>query len=360
MKLAVFARSLDASPTGRGMVAREVVSALRRVQPDVRIDLFAAVDPSWGGVTFHQGRGRTVAADTWLMLRGIGRELARIEPDGLWCPTHLLPHGVPAELPVVLTLLDVVWRDHPDTMTSPQRWFARYGERGLKRADRIVCISEFTRRRLIHYWPELASRARVVHLAPNSAFQRTRDGQPPVAPAGVVVNVDTIEPRKNLGVLLDAMADLPELRLVQCGGRGWKTGELATRAAQMPNVRLMGYADDQTVAGLYQTAAVAVFPTIYEGFHLPPLDAMALGCPVVASDIPVHREVLGDAATYFDPRNARALAAAIRRIVADPHERARMTARGHERAARYSWDATAKAIIDVVSDAQSERRKRRM
>src|SRR5262249_53729766 len=145
MILAVLARSLDQQPTGRGFVAWELVQALRHLRPDINVHLFAARDPRWDGVTFHRMKGQTPIGDLRLMGYEVAREVRRIRADALWCVTHVLPFGLPRDLPIVVTLLDVVWRDHPETMDPLNRWVSRYAECFLKQAERIVCISEFTR-----------------------------------------------------------------------------------------------------------------------------------------------------------------------------------------------------------------------
>jgi glycosyltransferase involved in cell wall biosynthesis len=253
MILAVIARGLQGKPSGRGLVAYEMVVALRRVRPAIEIHLFARADPGCPGVTFHAASGRTLMSDLWRMSRGVSRDIKRLRPDALWCATHLLPLGLPGDLPTIVTLLDVVWRDYPNTMDRRHRLAAAYGGWGLKRAERIVCISEFTGRRLAHYWP----RAHVVRLAPGSSTTMRGESDPLNIAGPVVGNVGTVEPRKNLGVLLDAMARLLEATLLQCGAIGWNVNQLVARAGDMQNVHLLGYADERALRSLYRGAAVA-------------------------------------------------------------------------------------------------------
>jgi len=357
MILAVIARSLDATPTGRGTVGREYVRAIRRVRSDIGIELFAGADPDWDGVNFHPVGGG-ILPSVWHMGWGVGTELKELRPHAVWCATHLLPRGVPADVPTIVTLLDVVWRDKPHTLKLRQRLTARYGERGLHRADQIVCISEFTRGRLLHYWPELAPRAIVIHIAPRSSLVRQHNPNPMESTRPVVVSVGTLEPRKNLSVVLDAMERLPDIKLVHAGTQGWNIGHIVSRAAGMSNVKLLGYVDENTVHSLYANATVAAFPSVYEGFDLPPLEAMVVGCPVVASDIPVHREILGDAAMFVPADDADAWAHALQRVVDDGAYRAHLVAAGRAQAARYSWDTAARELTRVIDDALAKKRAR--
>lgn len=350
MILAVFARGLEERPTGRGLVAREILSGLRRVRPDIRIHLFAAGNPEIADVTRHSARGEHPVGDLWRMVGGAAREIAELRPDVVWSATHLLPFGVPRRLPRVVTLLDAVWRDLPATMSLKNRVVSRLAEHSLTHASRVVCISEFTRGRLAHHWPHLRSRSSVMYLAPSSSLAAAVPVQ--IDGSGsIVANVGTLEPRKNLQTLLAAMAALPDATLIQCGSVGWRTSDVLRRARRMTNVRLTGYAQDGFLRALYERAAVAVFPSFYEGFHIPPVDAMALGCPVAASDIPVHREILGDAAVYFAPTDVRSLAETLHSLIQNPDEQARLSELGRARARRFSWDAAARTLADVLEDA---------
>jgi len=347
--VAVLARGLNARPTGRGLLARELIPALRRVRSDINVHLFAGSDPCWPGVTFHP-ENRGPIANVWRQAVGIAHEMKRINPDIVWSVTHLLPGGLPRGIPRVATLLDLVWRDHPTTMDRGHRLAAKYGELRLRQADRIVCISAFTRERLAQYFPQLLARSCVIRLAPRYLADSGKEGQQLSVSGPVVANVGTIEPRKNLGLLLQAIERLPAVTLLHCGDIGWNASEIVAKAKRMPNVRLLGYADDETVSSVYCNATVAAFPTLYEGFDLPPLEAMAAGCPVIASDIPVHHEVLGDAARYIKAGDPGALAATIDAIVHDANLQHQLRTRGVEQAAKYSWDTAAIELSTVFDE----------
>jgi glycosyltransferase involved in cell wall biosynthesis len=350
MKIVAFARSLEAKSTGRGAVARELLGAMARLPGAPEVDLFAAEDVGIPGCRFHPARGSGMLGGAWRVLRGIASDVRKIRPDVFWGTTHFLPRGLPAELPKVTTLLDLVWKDHPETLSGSRRLFARWMERGLWESSRILCISGFTRDRLKAHWPELAEKAEVVHLAVNPQLKS------PSNPARLlqerfglegeyVLNVDTFEPRKNLGVLLEAIGRLKPLTFVHCGHVGWKVGREVALARSLPNVRLLGYVGEEELSALYAGALAAVFPSLYEGFHLPPLDAIALGTPVLASDIPVHREILGDAASYFAPGSASDLEARIVDLRDCPEKRAALSRAGPAHAAAFRWERSAEKVL---------------
>jgi glycosyltransferase involved in cell wall biosynthesis len=352
LRVAVFARSLDRRPTGRGVYAFEMLQELGR-SPGLALEVFSGEPPPLPNCNGWPARGRSRLEALDRLVGGIARDLARIRPDILWCTTHLVPLGLPAALPRVVTLHDLVWRDHPETLDCGRRLLGRSMEHLLAGAQRIACVSEFTRGRLEALWPELAPKAVVIPNAASTRRSAPHPGSDFLRRLGIdrpfVLNVDTIEPRKGLGTLLDAMAELPDLLLVQCGQVGWKAAALGERAARAQNVRLLGYADRATLTSLYRAARAAVFPSIYEGFHLGPLEAAKEGCPVVLSDIPVHREVLGEAARYFPPGDARALALRLREAAHD-EDRASWASRARERAELFSWKVSAARLIRVFHE----------
>ena len=354
MKVAVFARGLTRRSTGRGVYAAEMLRALAALG-GIELEVFSGEPLDLPGCRFWPANGRTAAGSAWRVLRGIGRDVRALAPDLLWSATHFLPRGLPRGLPTVATLLDAVWRDHPETMSRGRRWAAAWVEEGLRRADQIVCISGFTRDRLAAHWPELVPRAEVIHLAPNPRLQAFPADPALLARLGIdrpfVITVGTLEPRKNLALILDAMRLMPGLLLVHCGPAGWNVPRLSERARQSPDVRLLGWVDEPTLATLYRSAVAAVFPSIYEGFDLPAVDAASLGCPLVVSDIPVHREVLGEAALYFPLGGAAEAARGLRDLIESPDRRLELSRSARARAARYAWEASAHRLREVFARA---------
>jgi alpha-1,3-rhamnosyl/mannosyltransferase len=172
-------------------------------------------------------------------------------------------------------------------------------------------------------------------------------------PGRYILFVGTIEPRKNLSLLLDAHQALPpETRrgfpLVVAGGDGWKSEELLRRIAQDPCCLRTGFVDNATLPDLYRGATVLVYPSHYEGFGLPPLEAMACGCPVIASSIPPHREVLGEAALFCDPGDPDRLAANIESLLASESLKNHYSQAGIRRAAGFSWERAAADLLKLL------------
>ncbi len=236
-----------------------------------------------------------------------------------------------------------------------------------RRTDRVLAISESTGRDLVRLFDFPADRVTVVHLGvdrerffPLDEAQRPAARQK-LADYGIkgeyLLYVGTIEPRKNLERLLLAFDRLRRLghrecRLVIAGKRGWLCDGYDKTLAGLPAatremIIQTEYFPTSDLAALYNLAALLVYPSLYEGFGLPVLEAMACGCPVVTSNVSSLPELAGGAGRLVDPLDVEAIAAAISAVLADPAERERMWREGLQQAARFSWEETARKTLDV-------------
>ena len=197
-------------------------------------------------------------------------------------------------------------------------------------------------------------------LPPESAGRRTTaaDGRRLAGADRYLLFVGTVEPRKDLPGLVEAFDSIagehPDVRLVLAGADGWGTSQLAAalgRARARHRVTRLGYVDDEARAALLRGAAALVFPSLYEGFGLPVLEAMTAGTAVVATDTAATREVAGDAALLVGVRDVDALAGALVTVLSDDATRAGLVARGHRNLARFSWDRTAAEMVALYRRA---------
>jgi glycosyltransferase involved in cell wall biosynthesis len=258
-------------------------------------------------------------------------------------PTPVLWRGRSA-----VTVHDATPWLHPETVGLGMRWYyAPLFPQALGRAAAVFTVSEAAR-------DDLVRTARVppdrIHVTPNGVDERFFEARAPEGPrAPYLLAVGTLEPRKNLPVLLDAFralrAEGRDLELLLVGRRGWTdslpVGDLA------PHVRLLGAVSDAELSSLYAGAACYVLPSLYEGFGLPLAEAMAAGVPAVASDIPALREVGGETVRYADPHDAASFAAAIRAALDDRQGSQLRAAAARGRARRFRWDACAEATLRV-------------
>jgi glycosyltransferase involved in cell wall biosynthesis len=243
-------------------------------------------------------------------------------------------------LPKVITLHDLQHLDLPALFPRAERAFRSvYWHRSLRRAERVITISAFVRDRAVASLGLDASRIRVVPLGVDHA--RLRPGAGPREP--FLLYPARRWPHKNHERLFEAFALLrrehPGLRLVLTGGGDF--------SGVPDGVEARGQVGVDELVGLLQRASALVFPSLYEGFGLPPLEAMACGCPVACSNAAALPEVVGDAARLFDPHEPRAIADAVLDVLAAPEE---WVARGLVRAQSFSWDSTARATDEVYAE----------
>jgi glycosyltransferase involved in cell wall biosynthesis len=175
-------------------------------------------------------------------------------------------------------------------------------------------------------------------------------------PENFILFVGTREPRKNLKRLLDAYMELPErlkkeFKLVLIGPQGWNKTESESALRKMgDHVIVMGYMETPTLGYVYNLATLFVFPSLYEGFGLPPLEAMACGCPVVVSNVSSLPEVCGDAAYYVEPQDPSSIAEGICKVLEDSDTREALISKGIERAGVFSWERTARETLAVFRE----------
>ena len=282
---------------------------------------------SWGG----PGRPATLVRDLWWYPHGLPREARGL--DVLHCPTFRAP--VRSPVPVVVTLHDLAVLRHPGTFNQWTRFYSRLAVPRVARAARLlIAVSEFTRREIVELLGVPAERIRVL---PNGVGD-------PFVPHGAasrgdyVLAVGTLEPRKNLALVQQAARALAvELRVV--GARGWGGVEVDG---------WLGRVSDEELARLYRGARCLVYPSLYEGFGIPVLEAMACGTPVVTSARGATEEVAGGAAVLVDPHDPAAIANGIEEAAARRDE---LRARGFERAAQFTWERVAAETWAVYEEA---------
>ncbi len=353
MRIGFDASKALAPRDGIGRYARELLRALAELDAGVELELFglpaaageAEASEELSGLPSHSG---------WRILPGtidLFHSTAWNVPPGFRGPT-------------VFTCHDLTFLSHPQCHTLDNKVHCLTG---LLRANlagaHFLAVSQATADSLGQQLGIGAERVDVIHhglpsdLRPLPRRQARRrlherwqiDGAP-------VLAVGTLEPRKNLGRLLDAYAGLDdELRrahpLVIAGGGGWKNDALLARCAEISNsgstVHRLDPEGDDDLSLLYSAAAVFAYPSLAEGFGLPVIEAMACGTPVITSNASSLPEVAGDAAWLIDPLDTSDLRGALEELLLNPDHRKRLRARGRKRAATFTWAETARRTLDL-------------
>lgn len=284
--------------------------------------------------------------------------------------------GVPFSRGVrVITVHDLIFHHHPETFPKPaQMGLELLVPLGAKRSQCVIAISMATKRDLIDTYAVDADKISVVHSglgysAPNTVTDEdTLRRKFELGDRPVVLCVAAALAHKNIPRLFEAFATIDKPGdgaapvLVIAGHAGlehdnWQ--RLAQELGIVDDVRFTGWVEDEDLEGLYRLAACFAYPTLYEGFGMPVLEAMQRGTPVVCSNTTSLPEVAGDAALTFDPLDVDAIGAAISRVLADPVLAADLVARGHERVKQFTWRATAEATIRSYERAWDRYRRDR-
>ena len=322
---------IDVSPLAltRAGTARHLNGLLPHLEamPDVDVRRLA-----WGG----GGRVTAVTRDVWWYLAALPRRARGL--DVLHCPSFRAPLRSP--VPLVVTVHDLAVLRHPEVFNRWSRTYGRLVVPGVVRAaDRVIAVSEFTKRELVEVVGVSPDRIRVVPNAVAEPF--TSEGA--AAEGDYALTVGTIEPRKNLPRLFEAMKDVGlELRVV--GERGWGQSNVDVG---LHHFRFLGRVSDETLANLYRGARVFVYPSLYEGFGIPVLEAMACGVPVVTNRGGALEELTAGAAVLVDPHDPSSIRAGVEEALARRDE---LRSAGLERARGFSWAASAAATAAVYRE----------
>ena len=360
--------------TGTERYSREVIAALVRAAPQHGFRLYLRDWPVPGFALSPEAPSASVEyrliriARLWTHI-GLARELMAHPPDALFVPAHVLPAAfawpqMRRRIHAVVTVHDVGYRHFPSAHPPIQRLYLDLGTRlSVRYASAVIVDSEATRRDVIRFYGRGVAHDRVIVAHPGrpalaevgeEEARRTLarfgldDGRP------YALHIGTLQPRKNLRRLIQAWARVVqragahEPRLVLAGGQGWG-GEDWTALIEAAHVRssvvLTGYVSDAEKAALLRSARAYVFPSLYEGFGFPLLEAQSAGLPVACSDAASLPEVAGGSALLFDPLDVEAIAEALCVVLFDEGIRRRLIEAGRRNLMRFSWDACARLVL---------------
>jgi glycosyltransferase involved in cell wall biosynthesis len=262
------------------------------------------------------------------------------------------PMRRPGAPPAAIFVYDLAFKLRPAEVPWQQRaYLGSVLGPALRQAAAVLVISQRTRQDLLDCYP-IEELDRKISVVPLGASRSVTSGPLPegVEP-GFILAVGTIEPRKNYPRLLEAYRRLrsdPKPPLVIAGRAGWAYGDALERIKSEPGVRYLGHVDEPTLAALYDAAVVLAFPSLYEGFGLPLLEAMARGLPAVVGNTGALPELAGDAALLVDPEDVSAIQVSLEHVLADSELRERLALAGRERAKAYSWELAASRTREVL------------
>ncbi|MCE5310769.1 MAG: glycosyltransferase family 4 protein [Acidobacteriales bacterium] len=304
----------------------------------------------------------------------------QFQPDLYHMPLNRVPYWMPKPYVVTVHDMSVLLFEQVSSWRQSLRHYLF--RRGLLRADKVIAVSEATRRDVEHYLNIPASRIRRIYNAPDPRFaahpnpadaraagpgsadhERRRILERYQISYPYLLYTGTIRPQKNIPRMVEAFAVLRgdlenhpvyhDLRLIIIGDevtRNPTVRQAVNKTHMEQAVRFLGFVPFDTLRVFYESAAAFVFPSLYEGFGLPPLEAMASGTPVVTSNVSSLPEVTGDAAMIVNPDNVFDIARGIREVLLDPSLRRDLVTRGYSQAASFSWDVTAREVLDTYRE----------
>lgn len=302
----------------------------------------------------------------WWEQVSLPRALRRTRPDVLFAPKTMLPMFLPGGVRSVVMVHDLLYFPVRGRYLHEYRWHdiaynRLFYRASCRRADAVVCNSEHTRRDLLDVCPMPSEKTSVAYLGvtrprPEQVDERAvgacRARYGVTAP--YVLYPGSLSPRKNMVRGVRAWAEIAVTMphdLVVTAGKSWRDGEVEAevdRLGMRARFRRLGMVSDDDMPALYAGADALFFPSLYEGFGLPVLEAMACGCPVVTANATSLPEAAGDAARLVDPENEADMVSGLRHVLTDPAYAETLRAKGRERAARFTWERTARTMLDVM------------
>jgi glycosyltransferase involved in cell wall biosynthesis len=367
MRIALNAMQVRAAKSGVGQHIHALVEALVEVAPQEHFTLYCSPQ----NVRNYSFQAPNYEARVW----GLPEKarVVRLLHEYAFLPSELarrgydLFHGMSNFLPprkvcpYVVTIHDLAYYVHPERCPWLRRqyWYAMT-RRTVELADAVITDSQASRRDIEHFFPSLQGR---IHVILNAAHRRFRPLDLPreqthLPALGVdfpyLLYVGTLEPGKNVERIIRAFDSIagafPRHHLLIAGDCGWLYEGIlaaASTARARDRIHIMGHQPDDVVVELMNFCEVFVFPSLYEGFGLPPLEAMACGAPVITSNASSLPEVVGDAALLVDPLSIEEIAAAMHRVLGDAALRHELREKGLARAGQFSWKNAAKETLSV-------------
>lgn len=351
----------------------EMVCQLPRVEPQLDFTAFVgngqlpsdfstALPPN---ISFSRSRFPTVKADVRIAWEQFALPFAsgRARLDLLFCPVNVRPFI--AICPTVITIHDVIFLHYPQAFHPLKRMYLRtMTSWSARHATHVIAVSEATRQDVIKLLGVPPRRITSVHNGVGTQFKPYSRQEKEVfkrekgVEGRVVLYIGTLEPRKNVTTLLKAFAAiasepvLQDVMLVVGGSKGWYYDEIFSMAERLGltscgRVRFLGRVPDEELPLWYNIATLCAYPSLYEGFGLPPLEAMACGTPVVVSNTSALPEVVGEAGILAAPEDVGAWSEAMRRLLEDGEMAQQLSRKGLEQAAKFSWERSAQETAAV-------------
>lgn len=369
MKIAIQVSDLDQSRIdGTRVYIRELINRLGALAPQYLFELYHQKNfhPDLQPKIFLNYQEKKIPFPwAWMQTRFAWR-VFRDSPDKLFFPIQAAPFFLTKKQEVIATVHDLAWKKFPETFSWGDRLrLDLHLAHVVRRADKLIAVSASTKNDLLQYLPTLPSeKIRVIHHGFDGAFYQERVpeeeqikilSQYDLAKEGFVLYVGALQPRKNLVRLIKAFEILkeqsPEAKLVLAGEVAWLAGDILEaqrRSVYKKDILLLGKVSFETLRALYQGARLVAFPSLYEGFGLPVLEAFASRAALLTADNSSLREVAGEGALYCNGEDTSDIAIKLQELWQNEALRVVLRSKGEEELKRFSWEKCTKETLDFI------------
>ncbi|MFH1284659.1 MAG: glycosyltransferase family 1 protein [Candidatus Peregrinibacteria bacterium] len=367
MKIAIDIRTAGGEKTGKGWYTFHIVQNLLRLDKKNSYILYS----SYGIPGFEQFKNahlKLIKGKSIFWHRRVAKDVKKENVDLFFAPaSYIIPAILPKSIKKIITIHDLVAFLFPDTHNKKAVFIEKfYLKSSLRSADYVLTVSENTRRDVLKKFKYPEDKIEVVYCAASENFKPLdKNSLLPFIkktnlPAKFFLAVGTLSPRKNYENLLKAFAQIhqsfPEYNLIIVGDKGWDYDEIfkiIRESYLQKSVHLLGYLSEKSLVNLYNLARALVFPSYYEGFGIPPLEAMKCGCPVIASCVSSIPEVMGDAAVLVNPDSTTEIAGAMTKLIKDSDLCEELKNLGLVRSTHFSWESSAQKLLDIINKMMS-------
>ena len=365
MKIGIDIRDCTKEKTGKGWYAYNIIVELLKLDKKNQYVLFSnsehnylkeVTDGKKVNFIFVEGKG-------WKWHLNVIKKIKEAKLDIFFAPSsYIIPAFAPQNIKIVITIHDLVAFLLPKAHNAKAILIERATlKKALKKASAVFAVSQNTKKDILERFKYPAGKIHITECAPSGFYKKSANEEEVKEtlkkhkiPEKFILAVGTLEPRKNFGTLIKAFVNIkrrfPDYKLVIAGKKGWKfkhIEEAVKKYKLEDDVIFSGYLKDGELKCLYTAAKVFAFPSLYEGFGIPPLEAMSCGCPVVSSNIASLPGVIEEAGLLIDPRNSYKMADAIMSFLEDEDFRQKFIERGKAQAAKDSWKESAQKVLEV-------------
>jgi len=363
MKIAVDIRSACGDKAGKGWYTFNLLQSL------VKLDnhnsyIFYNKSPIVGFQSFSNVQQKSINSKGLFWHRKVAKDILKEKVDLFFAPSsYIIPTLIPKSVKCIITIHDLVAFLFPNKHNKKAVVIEKlFLKKAIKKSDHILTVSENTKKDVYHEFDIDKSKISTIYCAASKDFRPIKKEdlssfiQKTKLPEDFFLAVGTIEPRKNYLNLLKAfhliLKEFLNKHLIIVGKKGWEYEEVFEYIEDnklQKNVHILGYLSGKSLLALYNTAQALIFPSFYEGFGIPPLEAMQSGCPVLASFSSSIPEVVGDSAILFHPEKYEEIYRSMKKIINNKDLKSKLSKEGLSQSKKFSWDKSAQKLLNIIN-----------